>query len=196
LPVIVLKLGGSLMRSKELVVWLENIFSRTRDNIIIVVPGGGEFAENIREAQRQLNFNNKIAHKMALLAMCQYGYFLTGINADIKILKNTEILSLDKNIGGSFLWLPDDLLENISEITGNWDFSSDSISLWLATYLTADKLVIVKSKKIIYNQSRIKKHIVNEDVDKGFKKNINKYKGEIFFLEKTEHCQLENILSE
>ena len=196
MPVIVLKLGGSLMRSKELVVWLENIFSRTRDNIIIVVPGGGEFAENIREIQKQLNFNNKIAHKMALLAMCQYGYFLTGINADIKILKNTKTLCLDKNIGGSFLWLPDDLLENISEITGNWDFSSDSISLWLATYLTADKLVIVKSKKIIYNQSRIKEHIANEDVDKGFKKNINKYKGEIFFLEKTEYCQLENILSE
>ena len=196
MPVIVLKLGGSLMRSKELVVWLENIFSRTRDNIIIVVPGGGEFAENIREAQRQLNFINKIAHKMALLAMCQYGYFLTGINADIKILKNTKMPCLDKNIGGSFLWLPDDLLENISEITGNWDFSSDSISLWLATYLTADKLVIVKSKKIIYNQFRIKEHIVNKDVDKGFEKNINKYKGEIFFLEKTEHCQLENILSE
>ena len=94
------------------------------------------------------------------------------------------------------MWLPDDLLENISEITENWDFSSDSISLWLATYLTADKLIIVKSKKIIYNQSRIKEHIVNEDVDKGFKKNINKYKGEIFFLEKTEHYQLENILSE
>ena len=196
MPVIVLKLGGSLMHSKELVVWLENIFSRTRDNIIIVVPGGGEFAGNIRETQRQLNFNNKIAHKMALLAMCQYGYFLTGINADIKILKNTKILRLDKNIGGSFLWLPDDLLENISEITENWDFSSDSISLWLATYLTADKLVIVKSKKIIYNQFRIKEHIVNKDVDKGFEKNINKYKGEIFFLEKTEHYQLENILSE
>jgi len=196
LPVIVLKLGGSLMHSKELVVWLENIFSRTRDNIIIVVPGGGEFAGNIRETQRQLNFNNKIAHKMALLAMCQYGYFLTGINADIKILKNTKILRLDKNIGGSFLWLPDDLLENISEITENWDFSSDSISLWLATYLTADKLVIVKSKKIIYNQSTIKEHIANKDVDKGFEKNINKYKGEIFFLEKTEHYQLENILSE
>ena len=196
MPVIVLKLGGSLMHSKELVVWLENIFSRTRDNIIIVVPGGGEFAENIRETQRQLNFNNKIAHKMALLAMCQYGYFLTGINADIKILKNTKIPRLDKNIGGSFLWLPDDLLENISEITENWDFSSDSISLWLATYLTADKLVIVKSKKIIYNQSTIKEHIANKDVDKGFEKNINKYKGEIFFLEKTEHYQLENILSE
>ena len=196
MPVIVLKLGGSLMHSKELVVWLENIFSRTRDNIIIVVPGGGKFAENIREAQRQLNFNNKIAHKMALLAMCQYGYFLTGINADIKILKNTKILHLDKNIGGPLLWLPDDLLENISEISENWDFSSDSISLWLATYLAADKLVIVKSKKIIYNQSRIKDHIANEDVDKGFKKNINKYKGEIFFLENTEHYQLENILSE
>ena len=196
MPVIVLKLGGSLMHSKELVVWLENIFSRTRDNIIIVVPGGGEFAEKIRETQRQLNFNNKIAHKIALLAMCQYGYFLTGINADIKILKNTNILRLDKNISGSFLWLPDDLLENISEITENWDFSSDSISLWLATYLTADKLVIVKSKKIIYNQFRIKEHIVNGDVDKGFEKNINKYKGEIFFLEKTEHYQLENILSE
>ena len=181
MPVIVLKLGGSLMRSKELVVWLENIFSRTRDNIIIVIPGGGEFAENIREIQKQLNFNNKIAHKMALLAMCQYGYFLTGINADIKILKNTKILHLDKNIGGSFLWLPDDLLENISEISENWDFSSDSISLWLATYLTADKLVIVKSKKIIYNQSRIKKNIANEDVDKGFKKILINIKAKYSF---------------
>ena len=193
---IVLKLGGSLMHSEELVFWLENIFSRTTDNIIIVVPGGGEFAENIRELQRQLNFNDKIAHKMALLAMCQYGYFLTGINTDIKIIKNTEALCLDKNIAETFLWLPDDSLENISEISENWDFSSDSISLWLATYLTADKLIIVKSKKIIYNQSRIKEHIVNEDIDKGFKKNINKYKGEILFLEKTEHYQLENILSE
>ena len=196
MPVIVLKLGGSLMHSNELMVWLKNIFSRTRDIIIIVVPGGGEFAENIREAQRQLSFNNKIAHKMALLAMCQYGYFLTGMNADIKILKNTKILRLDKNIGGSFLWLPDDLLENILEITENWDFSSDSISLWLAAYLTADKLVIIKSKKIIYNQSRIKEHVVNRDVDKEFEKNINKYKGEVFFLEKTEHPQLENILSQ
>ncbi len=183
------------MRSKELVVWLENIFSRTSD-IIIVVPGGGEFAENIREAQRQLSFNNKIAHKMALLAMCQYGYFLSEINANIKILKNTKISCLDKNIGGSFLWLPDDLLENISEITENWDFTSDSISLWLATYLSADKLVIVKSKKIIYNQSKIKEHVINRDVDNEFEKNINKYKGEIFFLEKTEHHQLENILSQ
>ena len=60
MSVIVLKLGGSLMHSEELVFWLENIFSRTRDNIIIVVPGGGEFAENIREAQRKLGFNNKL----------------------------------------------------------------------------------------------------------------------------------------
>ena len=40
----------------------------------------------IRKIQNNSNFNDEIAHKLALLAMAQYGYFLTTINSNIKII--------------------------------------------------------------------------------------------------------------
>ena len=76
------------MQSEELPFWLNNIFTYPKKSTCIVVPGGGEFADQIRVSQKYFNFSDEIAHKMALLAMSQYGYFLTGINKSIKIIKN------------------------------------------------------------------------------------------------------------
>ena len=88
MTLVVLKLGGSLMHSEELPFWLNNIFSYPKKSTCIVVPGGGKFADQIRVSQKYFNFSDEIAHKMALLAMSQYGYFLTGINKSINIIKN------------------------------------------------------------------------------------------------------------
>ena len=71
------------MRSSELQYWLNSIFQVKRNSILILVPGGGEFADSIRNIQNNSNFNDEIAHKLALLAMAQYGYFLTSINSNI-----------------------------------------------------------------------------------------------------------------
>jgi|TARA_B100001964_G_C14256594_1_gene612802 aspartokinase-like uncharacterized kinase len=193
LPVIVLKLGGSLMQSEELFFWLDNIFSRPKESICIVVPGGGKFAEHIRVSQKHFNFSDEVAHKMALLAMSQYGYFLTGINKNINIIKNIKKIYENKN-KNSFLWLPDNSLENNIELPQTWDFTSDSIALWLATFLQADKLIMVKSKKIIFNRSNIDDHINKNDIDKGFKELIDMYKGELIFLEKKQYNKLKEIM--
>jgi len=191
LSIIILKLGGSLMQSKELFFWLDNIFSKPKENLCIVVPGGGEFAENIRISQKQLNFSDDIAHKMALLAMSQYGNFLTGINKNINIIKNIKRINKNKN---SFLWIPDNSSENSIELPKTWDFTSDSIALWIATFLKADKLIMVKSKKIVFNKSNIDAHIKDNDIDKGFKILINKYKGELIFLEKKQYDVLKEMI--
>ena len=190
---IILKLGGSLIDSKELFFWLDNIFSKPKKNICIVVPGGSKFAENIRISQKIYNFNDDIAHKMALLAMSQYGHFLTGINKNINIIKNVKKINEYKN-KGSFLWLPDDSIENNIKLPKTWDFTSDSIALWLATFLQADKLIMIKSKKIVFNKFNIDAHIKDNDIDKGFKTLINKYKGELIFLEKKQHDALKEII--
>ena len=71
----VLKLGGSLMQSKELIFFLKNIFSQTNNSTCIVVTGGGKFAENIRKMQKEFKFSDEVAHKMALLSMKQYAFF-------------------------------------------------------------------------------------------------------------------------
>ena len=104
-----------------------------------------------------------------------------------------KILLLYKN-KSSFLWLPDHFLENNIELPRTWDFTSDSIALWAATFLQAKKLIIVKSKKIVFAKSNIDTHIKDNDIDVGFKSLINKYKGELIFLEKKQYSVLKEIL--
>ncbi|MAS84079.1 MAG: hypothetical protein CMF44_05470 [Legionellales bacterium] len=192
----VIKLGGSLMRSSELQYWLNSIFQVKRNSILILVPGGGEFADSIRKIQNNSNFNDEIAHKLALLAMAQYGYFLTSINSNIKIIRNINNLSVKKDSYNSYLWLPDSLLDDSLEIPKTWDITSDSISLWLATKLFAKKLIIIKSKKITLNKSKITEHGQSNDLDKGFASMHEKYQGDLFCLHKSEYNKLESILSE
>ena len=181
------------MQSEELPFWLNNIFTYPKKSTCIVVPGGGEFADQIRVSQKYFNFSDEIAHKMALLAMSQYGYFLKGINKSIKIIKNIKDIYKIKN-KGSFLWLPGNSLEHKIGLPQTWDFTADSIALWLATCVKADKLIMVKSKEIFFDQSNIDLHISKNDIDKGFKELIYKYEGQLIFLEKKQYDVLKEII--
>ncbi len=75
---IVLKIGGSLFDSaRELLKWVAD---EERD--VLVVPGGGAFADKVRDVYGTTTLSDDAAHWMALLAMDQYGYYLsdgTGI---------------------------------------------------------------------------------------------------------------------
>ena len=67
----VVKLGGSLQGSPNLRRWLKVIAASAAP--VVIVPGGGPFADEVRLAQKRLKFSDAVAHHMALLAMEQYG---------------------------------------------------------------------------------------------------------------------------
>src|SRR4051812_7801139 len=73
-PMIVLKLGGSLASSGGLTACLAAL-GRLRGEIV-VVPGGGVFADAVRAAQPRFGFSDRAAHRMAILAMEQYAVML------------------------------------------------------------------------------------------------------------------------
>ena len=75
----VIKLGGSLLGSPELLKWLE-VLTRYGDGKIVIVPGGGIFADAVRESQKLSNSSDAVAHKMAVMAMDQYAVLMTGLN--------------------------------------------------------------------------------------------------------------------
>ena len=183
----VIKLGGSLMRSTELSYWLENIESVSLHSNVVIVPGGGEFADLVRNTQKERQFDDYVAHQMALLAMCQYGYLLNGMNKKLRIIEDMALFPsyFGKNL--PLLWIPMSLINNDSDIAANWDFTSDSISLWLATKLCATRLVLVKSK--VLNKTTTRNHIKNGDLDKGFQELSSSYSGEILFFEKKQYEQ-------
>lgn len=185
----VIKLGGSLMGSSELPLWLNSIELASEESNLVIVPGGGKFADSIRDLQNRYQFNDLAAHQMALLAMCQYGYYLSALNPQLRIIKNHA--DLTENMGKQLplLWLPYSLIEDDSEIEASWDVTSDSIALWLATKLSAVKLILVKSIELNSDRKQVAKHIKNNNLDKSFQRLIEKYSGELLLYSKGQYSQ-------
>ncbi|NOQ80951.1 MAG: delta 1-pyrroline-5-carboxylate synthetase [Methylophaga sp.] len=136
---IVVKIGGSLYNTPELKHWLTALADYSIQFPIVIVPGGGPFADQVRAAQKTHHFNDATAHHMAILAMKQYGLLLSVLEPRCQPCRTGEIPSSAFSV-----WLPDDELLTEASLTKNWDISSDSIALWLASKLGAKQLLLIK----------------------------------------------------
>lgn len=139
----VIKLGGSLMQGPWLRPWL-NAACCTPGAVI--VPGGGLFADAVRQAQEFWEFHETVAHRMALLAMDQFGLMLAAMDERLGLVSKAAMIPQLIDQGRVPVWLPStELADGHSDIQETWDFTSDSLSLWLAATLGADELILVKS---------------------------------------------------
>ena len=59
----IIKLGGSLLSSGSLKEWLSIIVEFGAGKLVIV-PGGGIFADQVRNAQQKYKFDDKTAHQI------------------------------------------------------------------------------------------------------------------------------------
>jgi len=139
----VIKLGGSLSNSSALVDCLQQI-SLAKEKIVIVA-GGGAFADQVRIAQQHWCFDDKTAHAMALLAMQQSAYLFKSLEAKFELAHS---VSQCTHFFQPCIWLPDINELNQANIKASWDITSDSLAAWLATQLNADKLTLVKAANI------------------------------------------------
>jgi aspartokinase-like uncharacterized kinase len=142
----VIKLGGSLSKSKDLSDCLNRIARNSKDNIIIV-PGGGDFADQVRLAQQQWRFNDVIAHEMAILAMQQMALLFKGLQPNF-ILKSTVAEIKQQNYVTPIIWSPNINELNNAGIAASWDITSDSLAAWLAAQLNATELILVKAASV------------------------------------------------
>lgn len=141
---IVIKIGGSLYGSSYLQQWLDQVAASKQP--IIIVPGGGPFADQVRDAQKQHPINDADAHHMALLAMAQFGLLLRGLQPRLTPYHFSKGESINSQNGK--VWIPSKHLLNEPDISQSWDISSDSLALWLAQKVDASKLLIVKSSPL------------------------------------------------
>lgn len=140
----VVKIGGSLAGDEKLVDWL-SVISRSRQSIV-VVPGGGPFADQVRTMQSRWDFTESTAHRMAILAMHQYGLMLADINTDFVTALSVYEVKKKLNQGLSLIiWLPDLNELQCARIPESWDVSADSLAAWLCSRLDAERLILIKS---------------------------------------------------
>jgi aspartokinase-like uncharacterized kinase len=140
----VAKLGGSHAFSPLLRPWIGAI-ERAAGSIVLV-PGGGPFADAVRSAQREMGFDDRAADSMALLAMAQYGTALAGIGTCLALAETEQEIRALAASGRVPVWSPMRMVRAAPDVPATWDVTSDSLALWLARRLGADRVLLVKHR--------------------------------------------------
>ena len=143
---IVVKLGGSLAESGRLRSILD-ILGRARMPVVIV-PGGGAFADAVRHAQAAFHFPDAVAHQMALLAMHQTGLMLKALHPRLATFETLAELRRALARDQIPVWLPLKLVQRDARITANWSTTSDGLAARLAERIGRVPVVLVKSCRI------------------------------------------------
>ncbi len=129
---IVVKLGGSLAASPQLPILLRSLGRAAADGLrVVIVPGGGPFADAVRVTQQDCAFDDAAAHDMALLAMAQYGRLLGALAAE-----ETSLCWGAEEVAGELLgqprravvWLPEPRRDAL-EVERSWRIGADALAL-------------------------------------------------------------------
>jgi len=141
-PALVIKVGGSLAKSGRLDGVLAKIGAARIP--IVVVPGGGPFADAVRDLQPALQFDDRTAHRLALLAMEQMAEYIASRQSGMKVARTLDEIS-DAVIDGQIpVWAPLQMIGDDQSVCASWDVTSDALAARLAELMGA-RLVVLKS---------------------------------------------------
>jgi dihydroneopterin aldolase len=139
---VVVKLGGSFAFSAILTDWIRALASCA--GRVVIVPGGGPFADAVRTAQRRMGFDDRAAHLMSLLAMEQYGHAL--ICRDQRLQPADSVERMERHLAAQLIpvWMPSQMVAAAPDVEPSWRVTSDSLAAWLSGRIGAGRLILVK----------------------------------------------------
>jgi dihydroneopterin aldolase len=141
----VVKLGGSTAGHDEMKVWIGALAGSSVP--LVIVPGGGPFADQVRSAQKSMGFSDAAAHAMAILAMDQFGHVIVDSHERFSAARSIEEIEQASAVGKIPVWLPSALATSARDIPVSWQITSDSLAAWLAGKLGAEALLLVKQSR-------------------------------------------------
>lgn len=138
---LVVKIGGGLLRAEGLEGLRRACAEATelaRRQPVLVVPGGGPFADAVRAVDRQVGLDDAVAHALALRAMDQLGIVLATLLPEADVLAH---LAAPRALGllaaaPAFAGRPD--------VPESWEVTSDSLAVLAAGAIGAQEAVLLK----------------------------------------------------
>ena len=147
MPDLVVKIGGGLVaRVDDLDEVLTTVAAIAKYCRVLIVPGGGPFADTVRAVDQRLGVGDDAAHWMAVLAMDQYAHLLASRLESGMVVHN--LAEAVRTLEGRKLPVlaPSRWLEDEDPLPHSWDVTSDSIAAWIAAASGARELVLVKPR--------------------------------------------------
>lgn len=188
----VVKLGGSLQRAPELHDWLQ-LIAGSGGGRIVLVPGGGEYADAVRAAQRRAGFDDRTAHARALLAMEKFGMELVAHAPRLVPAGSQQEMDALLQQARVPVWMPRAMVLAEPGIPASWSITSDSLALWLAERLGAAALLLVKSAPLPAGADAAELATAGL-VDEAFPDRCRNFGGMIGWLERGESSRLRRAL--
>ena len=154
----IVKVGGSLALHPEklraLCVKLSEVSKR---HSLIVVPGGGEFADVVRSLDERFSLSCSVSHRMAILAMDQYGFLLSDLTPNSEVVNNLANAKKNLDLGKLTVFLPSNMLLKENQLENSWNVTSDSITAYIAHRLKVCKVLLITDVDGIYDADPKKK---------------------------------------
>jgi aspartokinase-like uncharacterized kinase len=145
----VVKVGGGLAREAgdgALRTLCTAIAEAGTRHPLLIVPGGAEFADAVRAHDQRFGLRPRTSHRMAILAMDQFGWALADLIPGAA--RCVELGPLSDGVVS--VLLPAALLAERDPLPESWAVTSDSIAAWVAGAVGASRLVLVKPVAGLY----------------------------------------------
>jgi 5-(aminomethyl)-3-furanmethanol phosphate kinase len=141
----VIKIGGGLAAIPGALDRVCSVVAEaSRSAALVVVPGGGAFADAVREFDRMHHLSPDTAHWMALLAMDQYAYVLAERIAGAILVDEAGPAAAASEPPGAAILAPSRWMRAADVLPHTWEATSDSVAAFVAGALDAPRLVLVK----------------------------------------------------
>jgi aspartokinase-like uncharacterized kinase len=146
----ILKIGGSLSKNKSTLLKLFNeLHKLSKIHKLLVVPGGGHFADKVRRIYHKFNISEDVAHWSAIFAMDQMGFFFSDFHPNIRIVDEIEEA---KQTGHGMIpiLIPAKMMLDDDPLPHSWDITSDSIAAYIAHITGTKKMLILTDVDGVY----------------------------------------------
>lgn len=151
----VLKVGGSLSRGQNLAALCQTLRRLGAQYRLLIVPGGGDFADAVRDHDRRYQLSETTAHRMALLAMDQYGWLLSDLIPDSVAVRDVLAAREAAANGRVAILLAAALLIEADPLPHSWQVTSDSIAAWIAGLVGAARCVLLKDVDGLFSAAQL-----------------------------------------
>ena len=141
----VIKVGGGVLAQRDAFDAAAAALTRLAGrHAVLVVPGGGPFADAVREVDSRLGLDDDAAHWMAVLGMEQYAHLLASRIAGAALAESPAEVHSALEASRLPVLAPYRWLCRADPLPHSWDVTSDSIAAWVAGALGARRLILLK----------------------------------------------------
>ena len=141
----VIKIGGALLSLDDSLTRALAALERiSHERSLLVVPGGGPFADVVRTVDAQHSLRPDDAHWMAILGMDQYAILLASRLRNAELVRHRDDIARALSRGKLPVLAPAQWLREADPLPHSWDVTSDSIAAWVAAEVGARRLILIK----------------------------------------------------